>query len=273
MKHKGNRPVNRARPGRDARREKALNFFCGAAGILTFLALWQLGATYSRFGRFIPGPIEVIPKFFLSFTQPIGVKRMGGHILASLARVAAGYSLAAVTGIAVGIVTGRSRLMNALLNPFIELIRPIPGIAWIPISILWFGTGETGKVFIIFISTFTMIAVSVHQGASSVDPALIGAAKMLGASRSRVFFTVVLPSCVPQIFTGLQTGLSLSWMVVLAAEMIRSEFGVGWVITAGNNSYNMAQVLVGIIAIGIIGLVLANALRALERRLCAWKEG
>ena len=179
MKHKGNRPVNRARPGRDARREKALNFFCGAAGILTFLALWQLGATYSRFGRFIPGPIEVIPKFFLSFTQPIGVKRMGGHILASLARVAAGYSLAAVTGIAVGIVTGRSRVMNALLNPFIELIRPIPGIAWIPISILWFGTGETGKVFIIFISTFTMIAVSVHQGASSVDPALIGAAKML----------------------------------------------------------------------------------------------
>ena len=141
MKHKGNRPVNRARPGRDARREKALNFFCGAAGILTFLALWQLGATYSRFGRFIPGPIEVIPKFFLSFTQPIGVKRMGGHILASLARVAAGYSLAAVTGIAVGIVTGRSRVMNALLNPFIELIRPIPGIAWIPISILWFGTG------------------------------------------------------------------------------------------------------------------------------------
>ena len=73
MKHKGNRPVNRARPGRDARREKALNFFCGAAGILTFLALWQLGATYSRFGRFIPGPIEVIPKFFLSFTQPIGM--------------------------------------------------------------------------------------------------------------------------------------------------------------------------------------------------------
>ena len=97
MKHKGNRPVNRARPGRDARRERALNFFCGAAGILTFLALWQLGSTYSRFGRFIPGPIEVIPKFFLSFTQPIGVKRMGGHILASLARVAAGFYLADVT--------------------------------------------------------------------------------------------------------------------------------------------------------------------------------
>ena len=111
MKHKGNRPVNRARPGRDARRERALNFFCGAAGILTFLALWQLGATYSRFGRFIPGPIEVIPKFFLSFTQPIGVKRMGGHILASLARVAA-EMLAAQKGLGYMIQTNRM-LANA----------------------------------------------------------------------------------------------------------------------------------------------------------------
>ena len=253
------------------RRERRISILCGAVSILALLIFWQLASMFSARAKFIPSPLEVIPQFFMSFVQPIGIRRMGGHILASMSRVLSGFLLAAAVGIVIGIATGRSRICSAIFSPFIEILRPIPGIAWIPIAILWFGTGEGSKIFILFIATFTILAVNAHAGAASVDEGLIGAARMLGASKLRIFFTIILPSCVPQIFAGLQTGLSITWMTVVAAEMIRSEYGVGWVITAGNNSYNMTQVMVGLIAIGIIGFLLAGALRLLERRLCRWK--
>ena len=255
------------------RRGTILNIICALVSIGAFIAFWYLASKYSRRARFIPSPFEVFPAFFKSFVKPIGSKKLLGHIIASLLRVLGGFLSASIVGVIIGILTGRSRVMRAILNPFIEILRPIPGIAWIPIAILWFGTGEISKVFILFIATFTLIAVNTHAGAASVDPKLIGAAKMLGAGKMRVFFTVVLPHCVPYIFTGLQTGLSITWMTVVAAEMIRSEYGVGWIIDSGYNSYNMTQVMVGILTIGLIGFILANALRALERRLCKWKEG
>ncbi|MBQ4088756.1 MAG: ABC transporter permease [Clostridia bacterium] len=253
-------------------RERLLGFVCGVLSICIFLAFWEWGARYTHLSRFLSGPSEVIPAFVKSFTEPIGVKTMGTHIITSVTRVMTGFVIASAVGIVIGIAMGTSRIMRALFKPLIELIRPIPGIAWIPISILWFGTGEVSKVFIIAVSTFSLVAINAMAGATAVDPGLIGAAKMLGASNAQVFFTVILPASVPQIFAGLQTALSICWMIVLAAEMVRSEFGVGWIITAGSNAGNMTQVMVGIIAIGIIGLILANLLRWIEARLCAWKE-
>lgn len=253
-------------------RERLLGFACGMASICIFLAIWEWGARFTHLSRFLSGPSEVIPAFIRSFSEPIGVKTMGIHILASVGRVMAGFFVASAVGVVLGIVMGTSRVMRAVFKPLVEIIRPIPGIAWIPISILWFGTGEVSKIFIISISTFSIVAVNAMAGAMAVDNGLIGAAKMLGANRAQVFFTIVLPSSVPQIFAGLQTALSICWMIVLAAEMVKSEFGVGWIITAGSNAGNMTQVMVGIIAIGIIGLILANALRWVEAKLCAWRE-
>ena len=253
-------------------RERLLGLGCGVLSICLFLAFWEWGARFTHLSRFLSGPSEVIPAFIRSFTQPIGVKTMGTHILASVGRVMSGFLIASAVGIVIGIAMGTSRTMRALFKPLIELVRPIPCIAWIPISILWFGTGEVSKVFIIAISTFSLVAVNAMAGATAVDPGLIGAARMLGANKVQVFFTVILPASVPQIFAGLQTALSICWMIVLAAEMVRSEFGVGWIITAGSNTGNMTQVMVGIIAIGIIGLILANLLRWIEARLCVWKE-
>lgn len=253
------------------RKKRLLALLCGAISIAVLLTVWQLASVYSARAKFIPSPLEVIPAFFQSFAKPIGIRKMGGHIAASLLRVLAGFSSSAIVGIVLGLATGRSRLCRAIISPFIEILRPIPGIAWIPISILWFGTGEVSKGFILFIATFTIVAVNTHAGAASVDERLIGAARMLGASKLRVFLTVVLPDCVPQIFAGLQTGLTITWMTVVAAEMIRSEYGVGWVITAGNNSYNMVQVMIGILAIGLIGFLLATLLRFIEKRLCRYQ--
>ncbi|MCR4577621.1 MAG: ABC transporter permease [Clostridiales bacterium] len=246
------------------------DFVCAAVSICLFLLFWQYSSSLFPRARLLPPPSTVIPAFFRSFYEPIGSQTMPGHILKSLYRVFLGFSLAAVSGVTLGILSGRSRLANSIINPFIELLRPIPGIAWIPIAILWFGSGENGKVFILFIASFTIIAANTHDGARHVDPELIGAARMLGASRFRIFFTVVLPCCVPQVFTGLQIGLTINFMTVVAAEMIRSRSGVGWIVSTGNDSGNMTQVMVGLVAIGIIGFALSALLRATEKRLLRW---
>lgn len=244
----------------------------GAAAILIFLVVWELIARYTPISEMMPGPVEVLPKFVQAFVTDYGIYALGGHILASLGRVLAGFAMAAGVGIVVGILMGTNKIINAILRPFFEVIRPIPGIAWIPIAILWLGTGEASKLFIIFIATVVVVLANTYAGTVEVDPQLVGAARMLGASERQIFVKIVLPSCVPYIFAGLQTGLSVSWMVIIAAEMIRSEYGVGWLITAGSNMGDMTQIIIGLMAIAIVGLILATLLRVLERRLCVWKE-
>jgi NitT/TauT family transport system permease protein/sulfonate transport system permease protein len=251
---------------------RAQTIVWAVVAIATFLLAWQLLTTLTPLKEMVPTPAVVFPQLLLSFVEPIGKMTLWGHIGASLMRVLAGYALAAVVGIVLGIAMGISKTFRAIVGPLFEVIRPIPGVAWIPLAILWFGIGETPKIFIIFISAMVVITQNVFDGASNVDDTLVGAAKMLGADDRQVFFKIVLPFCVPQIFTGLQTALSVSWMVVLAAEMVRSEYGVGWIITTGSDSGNMVQVIIGMIVIGIIGLILASALRGVEKKLCVWKE-
>lgn len=136
----------------------------------------------------------------------------------------------------------------------------------------WFGLGEGGKYFIIFVSGFSNVTINVYTGAKAVDPELIGAAKMLGCSNRRIFTSIVLPSSVPYIFTGLQIAISSSWAAVVAAEMVRSTNGIGWLITAGQSIGDMGQVMVGIIVIGVVGFLLATIMRGVESKLCAWSR-
>lgn len=253
-------------------RERIQEFLWGAAAIISFLLLWQLLVSVSKIGEIVPGPLKVFPQFLRAFVYPIGSLTITGHVLSSLARVMTGFLLASAAGVILGILMGTNRTARAIVRPIFEIIRPIPGIAWIPLAILWFGIGEVSKIFIIFISAAVVVTLNAFEGALAVDETLVGAARMLGANKRQIFLRIVLPSCIPQVFAGLQTALSVSWMVVLAAEMVRSEYGVGWLIITGSDSGNMTQVIIGMIAIGIVGLLLANVLRGLERRLCSWKE-
>lgn len=253
-------------------KERMQELMWAAGAIFCFLLLWQVMVSVSKIGEIVPGPLKVFPEFIRAFAHPIGSLTITGHILASLARVLTGYLLASAAGVLLGILMGTNRTARAIVRPLFEIVRPIPGIAWIPLAILWFGIGEVSKIFIIFISAAVVVTLNAFEGALSVDETLVGAARMLGANKRQIFMKIVLPSCIPQIFAGLQTALSVSWMVVLAAEMVRSEYGVGWLIITGSDSGNMTQVIIGMIAIGIVGLLLANVLRGLERRLCSWKE-
>lgn len=240
--------------------------------IFLFLCFWQWGVSCTDLGELIPGPLTVFVGIFETFKNPIGKYSILGHVLFSLSRVLVGYAIAAVLGIALGVLMGWNKTIEAIFRPLYEMIRPIPPIAWIPLAILWFGLGETTKYFLIFLAAFNNITLNAYQGARTVDPVLIGASRMLGANKIQTLFTVILPASVPVIFAGLQVAVSVSWATVVAAEMVRSTEGAGWVIINAQEMNNMTQILIGIVSIGVVGYLLAITMRKVEDKLCAWNK-
>lgn len=240
--------------------------------VTCLLLLWQYGAMNITGRVKLPLPVSVFKEFFISMKEPIGRYTLLTHISISLYRVALGLAVSTVMGIIIGIGMGYSRIMEAIVKPVFEFFRPIPPLAWIPLSILWFGLGSANKVFIIFLGSFPYITINSYYGARNADPILIGAAKMLGANRFQIFTHVILPSSVPDIFAGLQVAITSSWSAVVAAEIIHSEEGAGWIITMGMNNGNTVRILVGMIAIGIVGFLLSSIMQNIERRLCAWNR-
>lgn len=245
---------------------------CAAGAIIAFILLWFFATNGTELGVVLAGPVEVFQKFFASFVQPLGTHTIPGHILWSLSRVLVGFAAGSLLGVILGVAMGWNRLAQAIFRPIYEMIRPIPPIAWIPLAILWFGLGEVTKYFLIFLAAFGNVTMNAYAGVKAVDPQLMGAAKMLGASDRRVFTSIVLPASVPHIFAGLQIALGSAWATVVAAEMVRSSEGVGWVIITGQDTNNSVQILVGIIAVGAIGYLLAILMRGIEAKLCAWSE-
>ncbi len=242
----------------------------GFLGILIFLFLWHIACLFTNFGKIFPTPVFSFKAFFSAFINPIGKYTLLGHILVSLKRVLVGYILSSLTGILIGLAMGHSKMAHAIIYPLFSIIRPIPGIAWIPLAILWIGIGEPTIYFIIFMGGFSQMVMNTMDGAQHVSRELIGVAKVLGARENQIFRKIVLPYSVPYIFTGLQTSLSTSWMAVLAAEMITAREGAGWLILAGMQTGRIENNVIGMIAIGAVGLILASVLREIERRLCRW---
>ena len=240
------------------------------AAIASFFVLWWFLTTFTPVKETTPGPIEVLQLLLTSFYTPIGSEVIVGHLLVSLRRVLVGFSVATIIGIELGIAMGTSRWAEAIFKPIFELLRPIPPIAWISLVILFFGIGETSKYILCGIGAFTNVTLNAYTGAQNVDPELIGCARMLGTSERDIFFRVILPSCTPQIFAGMQVALSTSWMAVLAAEMIGAQEGCGWMIQRGSDTLNITLVMVGMIVIGLVGMFLAALMRTIERRLCSW---
>ena len=240
------------------------------AAIASFFVLWWFLTTFTPVKETTPGPIEVLQLLLTSFYTPIGSEVIVGHLLVSLRRVLVGFSVATIIGIVLGIAMGTSRWAEAIFKPIFELLRPIPPIAWISLVILFFGIGETSKYILCGIGAFTNVTLNAYTGAQNVDPELIGCARMLGTSERDIFFRVILPSCTPQIFAGMQVALSTSWMAVLAAEMIGAREGCGWMIQRGSDTLNITLVMVGMIVIGLVGMFLAALMRTIERRLCSW---
>ena len=252
--------------------EKYKRILWGIVGILGFLVIWHLAVTFTALGKTMPSPITVIHDFLVAFVKPIGTNSMILHILISLRRMLIPYAIGAFCGILLGILMGWYKIAHAIAMPFIQIFRPIPPIAWIPLSIIWFGFAETSKYFLIFLACFFTIALTTFNGVKSVDGTLVRAARMLGANDRQLFTTIVLPTTVPYIFSGLQVALGSAWATIVAAEMIRSSEGVGWLIVSGQDTGNMNQIMVGILAIALTGLLITTLMRMLEKKMCEWTE-
>ena len=227
-------------------------YAAGAISIVCFLIIWQLVVSFTRVGLVMVGPIEVIKSFCSAFVSPIGRNTIQSHIVWSMTRVMIGFFMGSILGIVLGICMGWNKNVESFFRPLFELIRPIPPIAWIPLSI------------------FANVTMNAYAGVKAVDEELMGCAKMLGCNNRQVFTKIVLPSCVPQIFAGLQIAIGSSWATVVAAEMVKSSQGVGWIIIKGQDSNSTTQIMVGILAVGIVGFLLAVIMRAIESKLCAW---
>lgn len=242
--------------------------------ITLFIVFWFWGTRPgTSLGQLMPGPADVFNRFLSSFVNPIGRHNILMHAFYSLSRVLIGFAMGATAGVLLGILMGRYKPVEAIFKPLYLMIRPIPPIAWIPLAILWFGLGEVTKWFLIFLSTFNTVTMNVYDGARSVDKTLLGASKMLGATPMQTMRTVILPYTVPFIFAGFHTAVSVGWATVVAAEMVRSTEGVGWIIVNAMEVNNMVQVMTGIVAIGIVGYMLAIAMRKIEEVLCQWNLG
>ena len=192
------------------------------------------------------------------------------HIFASLLRTLSGYLLAIVVAIPVGLWMGMNKYVSNVLNPVFALIRPIPAIAFLPLFIMWFGIGEMARVLLIFLSAFLYIVLNTYSGVKTVPAGLIQAGQNLGANKFQLIRTVIFPATIPSIMIGLKTGLAISWAIVVAAELMAAQEGLGFMISDASTFFRLPVVYVGIVLIGVIGLLLENVIAIIEKKSCHW---
>ncbi len=242
----------------------------GAAAIFLFLGLWQAAGAFGWLNPYLlPPPTEVLKAF--REVSADGVLLF--HIAASLKRVLAGLALASVTAIPLGIIAGARPAVRAYFLPLTELLRPIPPIAWIPLAILWFGIrGDGASDFITFIAAFFPLFLHTLSGVRHVEEIHLNAARTLGAGRRMLVLDVAIPSALPYIVTGFRVSLGFAWMSVIAAELIASTSGLGYMIEMNRSMTNTGNVICGMITIGALGYVMNEGIVRLERRF-SWKPG
>ena len=242
--------------------------------IALFFAVWYAATLLNAhvFKVFNPLLLPAPHTVLLAGVEMVRSGELQRDILASLSRVVQGFVLAAIVGVAVGTAVGRSRRLEYLVEPTIELLRPIPPLAFLPMMVLWFGIGETSKVAFIAYAAFFPIFTTTVEGIKYVDPLLIRAAASLGASERDIFRYVVLPAALPNIITGLRIGFGLSFFVIVAAEFIAADSGLGFLINDARTFFLVANMLLGAAVIGAIGFTFNILLRRLEAWLLRWRK-
>jgi ABC-type nitrate/sulfonate/bicarbonate transport system permease component len=189
----------------------------------------------------------------------------------SLGRALGGFLIAAAIGVPLGILVGRSARLAAAIDPWIELLRPVPPIAFLPLVVLWFGIGEFSKLVVVSYGALFPILINSVHGVRAVDNGLVRAARALGAGNRQIFYLVVLPSATPSIVTGLRLGAGMAIFVLVAAELLGSSAGLGWLIMDSREHFFTDRIMVGIIALGLVGYLVNRGLIAIERRLLRWR--
>ncbi|MCT4534682.1 ABC transporter permease [Halodesulfovibrio sp.] len=260
---------------------------------ILFIGLWMMAAAQISNQVILPSVEQVLDLLMQPLADVISMGSLAGNVLVSLVRVVIGYLVAAMIAIPLGVVMGYYGIAFKLFNNFLNLFRPIPPLAWVPLVMAWCGVSsfatvlgvETGQayiylnnikfsmVFIIFIGAFYPILTATLHGVTGVNKTLIDSARVLGASEQQIFIKVLIPAAMPSIITGMRIGLGIAWMCLVSAEMLPGSLsGVGYLIT---HAYTLAStdiVIAGMISIGVVGAVMDLMFRKFEKKKYSWRR-
>jgi NitT/TauT family transport system permease protein len=242
----------------------------GAVSVAGFILLWELLVRF-RGGGFegIPTLAEVLRAFWDKY---LANARYWESWVVSFERVGYGFIMSQLLGIPLGLLLGTRKIFNEIVYPVVELLRPIPPLAWVPLSILFWPTAELSIVFITFIGPFFIIVINVHDGVRSIRKEHLWLARSLGAGPAYIFRRIILPAVIPSIAVGMTLGIAVTWNVVIAAEMIASDVGLGRLTWEGYVSHTATTVIIGMISIGIAGYLSTLAVSYAERKLMPWQK-
>jgi len=250
-------PISTGRPAHPALLKVGLPLLVAAL----FLLAWDLSVRLSGSNIF-PKPLDVLRGIVELARKGLLLK----YIVASLFRVTVGFAGAVIVGVPVGLLLGWFNRLFFAFNPMIQVLRPISPIAWIPVAILWFGVDDKAPIFLIFLSSIFPITVSAMAAVQNIQPVYIRAARNFGLGQMELFRRVIFPATLPQVLTGIRIALGVAWLVVVAAEMIAVNSGLGYlIIDARNAGKRYDLVVAGMVMIGLIGLGLDLLVRRLER--------
>ena len=247
------------------------NWTVSLASVAIGLCIWQALTT---FGILSPALLPSIPQVFRAglavATEGFQGVTLLDDVVISLLRVGGGFLMAVAVGIPLGLWIGTSRFVESALDPYIQFLRPLPPLGYYTLLIVWFGIGDSSKVVLLFLTGLPIIVVSSAAGVRSVDRDLLLAMSSLGLKGFKLFRFVVLPACLPAIFTGMRLALGATFGSLVAAELIAAESGLGWLILTASNYVRTSIVFAGIIVIGAIALALDHGVVLIERRLVPW---
>lgn len=259
------RPKNLPTPGLS---ENVQALLISLLSLGLFLVFWEVGANAKIFSKGMPNATETIGELWFWISDPffdngpndLGI---GWNLLTSLRRVAIGYTLASIIAVPLGILLGMSRVAAKAFNPFVQLLKPVSPLAWLPLGLYIFRNSENTGVFIILISSIWPTLVNTVFGVANVSPEYLDVSKTLGASKLRTVFKVIIPAALPNIISGLRISMGIAWLVIVAAEMLLGS-GVGYFVWNEWNNLSIANILVAIFIIGLVGIILDQIFAFLE---------
>lgn len=228
--------------------------------IAVILVIWQILCPPGSKG--LPGPLQVLadtwfPYILFPFFDNGGTdKGLGLQIFASLQRVAIGFSLSAIVGIGLGVMIGTNKVLFRALDPIFQVLRTIPPLAWLPISLAAFQQSNPSAIFVIFITSIWPIIINTTVGVQQIPQDYRNVAKVLRLSKKKYFLKILIPAAIPYIFTGLRIGIGLSWLAIVAAEMLVGGVGIGFFIWDAYNNSLLSQIILALLYVGVVGLLL-----------------
>jgi ABC-type nitrate/sulfonate/bicarbonate transport system permease component len=249
-------------------RQRVINLLLMAIGVSVFLATWEMTARITRFHSvLLPPPSAVV----LEFRDCLGEGTLLTDTLASLRRVCGGFFLGATLGAFVG---GLYLLwpVRALLSGVLGLIRPIPPLAWVGLALLWFGFGDRPAYFLVALGAFFPTLNGTYLGFSRVEVAYVKAAKALGLERQTIFTKILLPQALPSILSSLRVAMGVAWMIVVTAELVGAQSGLGYMIQVSRAQLQVERVIIGMLVIGVVGALLNLLMVIAERLLLPWRR-